>query len=96
MLEYMSKLTPFIASVEDCDNCVIIRMKPGCGSELVKLGYFRGTEMQFRLPKEKVLGIAVWYSDGEYTECLNSSFDRNIRNLLVYSAAWDFNVDLDS
>ena len=51
MLEPMSKLTPFIESVEDCDNCVIIRMKPGCGSELVKLGYFKGTEIQFRLMK---------------------------------------------
>ena len=89
MLEPMNKLTPFIESVEDCDNCVIVRMRAGCGSDLVRLGYFKGTEMQFRLMKFEPVRLNL-FEESDYNDQAELLDAHNI-----CTTCWNSNGSID-
>lgn len=63
MSKIKSKLTPLVESLGDYEDCVVIKLKPYVGPELVRIGYFNGTERQIRVYKKKWYDSSVEIKD---------------------------------
>ena len=59
----MKKFGELVTLEEDNEHCVILKVKPNCEMDLIKLGCFDGDETMFRLTKGSSVTCTVFRKD---------------------------------
>lgn len=102
----MKKLAELVKVEENNENCVLLKVKPKSSLELMKIGFFKGTEQYFRVTKNKRFathtltvwrkGENAWSIDwGTETTCVTET-TRKMRLEVVDCIVKDFGISIDN
>jgi hypothetical protein len=102
----MKKLAELVKVEENNENCVLLKVKPKSSLELMKIGFFKGTEQYFRVTKNKRFathtltvwrkGENAWSIDwGTETTCVSET-TRKMRLEVVDCIVKDFGISIDN
>lgn len=102
----MKKLAELVKVEENNENCVLLKVKPKSSLELMKIGFFTGTEQYFRVTKNKHFAthtLTVWRKNenawsinwGTDTTCVTETA-RKMRLAVVDCIVKDFGISIDN
>ena len=102
----MKKLAELVKVEENNENCVLLKGKPKSSLELMKIGFFIGTERYFRVTKNKHFAthtLTVWRKNenawsinwGTETTCVTETA-RKMRLAVVDCIVNDFGISIDN
>lgn len=102
----MKKLAELVKVEENNENCVLLKVKPKSSLELMKIGFFTGTERYFRVTKSKSFAthtLTVWrkcenawsINWGAETTCVSEA-TRKMRLEVVNCIVNDFGISIDN
>ena len=102
----MKKLAELVKVEENNENCVLLKVKPKSSLELMKIGFFTGTEQYFRVTKNKPSAthtLTVWRKNenawsinwGTETTCVDET-TKKMRLAVVDCIVKDFGISIDN
>jgi hypothetical protein len=102
----MKKLAELVKVEENNKNCVLLKVKPKSSLELIKIGFFTGTEQYFRVTKNERFAthtLTVWrkYENawsinwGLSNTCVSEAAQK-MRLAVVDCIVKDFGISIDN
>jgi len=64
----MKRFCDLVYVLENNEHCALLKVKPDCGLEMIKLGCFGGDEDMIRVARDDYNTITVFTKDGKHYE----------------------------
>ena len=99
----MKRFAELVKVEENNENCVLLKVKPKSSLELMKLGFFTGTEQYFRVTKNRTTHtLTIWHKGesafsinwGSESTCISET-TRKMKEMVVDCIVKDFAISID-